>query len=222
MQILGHWFWYFINDIVECCLQGSCFYFLWSDLTYTCRKNGNNKRIECLSNDSTVLISVLLCLCKSSILSITTISFRLSTDETRCCRWLFLIENFLPSTLNFAVCHHSCRWEVVKKLLSTAKSNRFVFTFSKEKTRRRDFSDRQLFLIDNTKYVSVLLLSTRKYDRWRFVILDIVNSLSSIQALSFGENEVGKFCVLQIFGAQCVKTLIDHKKSSTTSCLVCR
>ena len=27
-------------------------------------KNGNNKRIECLSNDSTVFISVLLCLCK--------------------------------------------------------------------------------------------------------------------------------------------------------------
>ena len=48
--------------------------------------------------------------------------------------------------------------------------------------------------------------------------LDKVNSLSSIQALSFGENEVGKFCVLQIFGAPCVKTLIDHKKSSTTNC----
>ena len=27
-------------------------------------KNGNNKRIECLSNDSTILISVPLCLCK--------------------------------------------------------------------------------------------------------------------------------------------------------------
>ena len=27
-------------------------------------KNDNNKRIECLSNDSTVLISVPLCLCK--------------------------------------------------------------------------------------------------------------------------------------------------------------
>ena len=27
-------------------------------------KSGNSKRIECLSNDSTVLISVLLCLCK--------------------------------------------------------------------------------------------------------------------------------------------------------------
>ena len=47
--------------------------------------------------------------------------------------------------------------------------------------------------------------------------LDKVNSLSSIQALSFGENEVGKFCVLQIFGAPCFKTLIDHKKSSTTN-----
>ena len=45
-----------------------------------------------------------------------------------------------------------------------------------------------------------------------------VNSLSSIQATSFGENQVGKFCVLQIFGAPCVKTLIDHKKSSTTNC----
>ena len=44
--------------------------------------------------------------------------------------------------------------------------------------------------------------------------LDKVNSLSSIQALSFGENEVGKFCVL---GASCVKTLIDHKKSSTAN-----
>ena len=27
-------------------------------------KNGNDERIECLSNDSTVLISVVLCLCK--------------------------------------------------------------------------------------------------------------------------------------------------------------
>ena len=27
-------------------------------------KNGNNKRMECLSNDSAALISVLLCLCK--------------------------------------------------------------------------------------------------------------------------------------------------------------
>ena len=27
-------------------------------------KSGNSKRIECLSNDSTVLISGLLCLCK--------------------------------------------------------------------------------------------------------------------------------------------------------------
>ena len=40
---------------------------------------------------------------------------------------------------------------------------------------------------------------------------DKVNSLSSIKALSFGENEVGKFCVLQIFGVPCVETLIDHK-----------
>ena len=27
-------------------------------------KSGNSKRIECLSNDSAVLVSVLLCLCK--------------------------------------------------------------------------------------------------------------------------------------------------------------
>ena len=27
-------------------------------------KSGNSKRIECLSSDSTVLVSVLLCLCK--------------------------------------------------------------------------------------------------------------------------------------------------------------
>ena len=46
--------------------------------------------------------------------------------------------------------------------------------------------------------------------------LDKVNSLSSIKALSFGENEEGKFCVLQIFGAPCVKTLIDHKLWSIT------
>ena len=38
-------------------------YFLRSDLTILVEKNGNNERIECLSNDSTVLISV-LCLCK--------------------------------------------------------------------------------------------------------------------------------------------------------------
>ena len=48
--------------------------------------------------------------------------------------------------------------------------------------------------------------------------LDKVNSLSSIQAVFLGENDVGKFCVLQIFGAPCVKTLIDHKKLSTTNC----
>ena len=51
--------------------------------------------------------------------------------------------------------------------------------------------------------------------------LDKINCLSSIQVLSFGENEVGKFCVLQIFGAPCVKTLIDNKKLLTISCLVC-
>ena len=28
----------FIDDIVECCLQGSCSSFLRSDLTYSCRK----------------------------------------------------------------------------------------------------------------------------------------------------------------------------------------
>ena len=39
-------------------------YFLRSDLTILVEKNGNNKRIECLSNDSAVLISVLLCFCK--------------------------------------------------------------------------------------------------------------------------------------------------------------
>ena len=176
------------------------------------------------------------------------------------------------------------------------------FSLFKRENASTRFSDPQLFLIDNTKYVSVLLLSTRKYDRWRFVIfvfvvfsldpdsklcssagpvrfqnvclsrchgifyrrntikqceefnctkrseacqkeighrccnflfssstfdfyagailktLDKVNSLSSIQALSFGENEVGKFCVLQILGAPCVKTLIDHKKPWTTNC----
>ena len=39
-------------------------YFLQSDLTYFRKKNDDNKRIECLSNDSTIFISVLLCLCK--------------------------------------------------------------------------------------------------------------------------------------------------------------
>ena len=40
---------------------------LWnaaSDLTILVKKSGNCKRIECLSNDSTVFISVLLRLCK--------------------------------------------------------------------------------------------------------------------------------------------------------------
>ena len=40
------------------------FYFLQSDLLILVEKSGNTKRIECLSNDSTVLISVLLGLCK--------------------------------------------------------------------------------------------------------------------------------------------------------------
>ena len=39
-------------------------YFLQSDLTYLVKKNGNNKITECLSNDSTVFISVLSSLCK--------------------------------------------------------------------------------------------------------------------------------------------------------------
>ena len=41
-------------------------YFLLSrfKLPILVEKNGNNKRIERLSNESTVLISVLLCLCK--------------------------------------------------------------------------------------------------------------------------------------------------------------
>ena len=57
--------------------------FFQSDLTYSCKKNGNNKRIECLSNDSTVLISVLLCLCKGSILNITA-SFFILTSFYHC------------------------------------------------------------------------------------------------------------------------------------------
>ena len=39
-------------------------YFLDSDLSYSCKKNGKNKRIDCLSNDSAILISVLLCMYK--------------------------------------------------------------------------------------------------------------------------------------------------------------
>ena len=39
-------------------------YFLQSDLTCSCKNIGNNKRIECLSDDSTIFISVLLYLCK--------------------------------------------------------------------------------------------------------------------------------------------------------------
>ena len=42
-------------------------YFLRSNLTILVEKNGNNKRIECLSNDSTVPISVLLCLSITAI-----------------------------------------------------------------------------------------------------------------------------------------------------------
>ena len=45
-----------------CRAQVSCF--LQSDLTHSCKKNGDNKRKECLSNDSTIFISILLCLCK--------------------------------------------------------------------------------------------------------------------------------------------------------------
>ena len=48
--------------------------FVQSNLTYSCRKNSNNKRIDCLSNDSTVFISILLCFATSSILSITAVS----------------------------------------------------------------------------------------------------------------------------------------------------
>ena len=43
------------------------------------------------------------------------------------------MDDVLSSTLNFAVCSQSCRWEIVRKLLSTTESNRFVLA-SKEKT----------------------------------------------------------------------------------------
>ena len=49
-------------------------YFLQSDLTYSCKKNGNNKKIGCLSNDSTVLFLFYYACVTSSILSITGIN----------------------------------------------------------------------------------------------------------------------------------------------------
>ena len=80
-----------------------------------------------------------------------------------------------------------------------------------------------IFYRRNTKYpfLTYFLFNSSTFNFHVGAILktlDKVNSLSSIQTFSFGENEVGKFCVLQIFGAPCVKTLIDHKKSSTTNC----
>ena len=51
-------------------------YFLQSNLTYSCKKNGsNNKRTECLSNDfQPIFISVHYACAKSSIFSTTAIS----------------------------------------------------------------------------------------------------------------------------------------------------
>ena len=44
---------------------GLLFFIFFSQiLPVLVEENGNNKRIECFSNDSTVLISVPLCLCK--------------------------------------------------------------------------------------------------------------------------------------------------------------
>ena len=45
-------------------------YFLQSDLTCSCNNNGNNKRIECLSNDYSVFILFYYACAKSSKLSI--------------------------------------------------------------------------------------------------------------------------------------------------------
>ena len=39
-------------------------FFVFFSIPILVKKNGNYKRKECLSNDSTVFISVLLCLCK--------------------------------------------------------------------------------------------------------------------------------------------------------------
>ena len=42
------------------------------------------------------------------------------------------VDDLLSLTPDFSMSHQSCRREVVKKLLSTTKSNRFVFNFKKE------------------------------------------------------------------------------------------
>ena len=47
---------------------------------YSCKKNGNSKRTECFSNDSTVVISVLSCLCKGTMLPITAVSLSILTS----------------------------------------------------------------------------------------------------------------------------------------------
>ena len=44
---------------------GLLFLILFSQiLPILVKKDGNNKRMECLSNDSTIFLSILLCLCK--------------------------------------------------------------------------------------------------------------------------------------------------------------
>ena len=65
-------------------------------------KNGSNKRIECLSNDSTVLISVLFYICaKSSILSFTAISLSCISVV------LFDFNSILPLWIIFSILRSS-------------------------------------------------------------------------------------------------------------------
>ena len=136
-------------------------------------------------------------------------ALRLSTDETRCCRWLFLINDFLPSTLNFALCHQSCRREVLKK----QKVIDSFSLFERENASTR-FSDRQLFLIDNTKYVSVLLLSRRKYDRWRFVIFVFPG------LLYFHPIQIPNSAALQAWSSFKMSAFHDAMESSTEETLL--
>ena len=62
-------------DIVECCLQGSLFLIFFSEIQLILvGKNGNNKRIECLSMIPQFSFPFYYACAKSSILSITAIS----------------------------------------------------------------------------------------------------------------------------------------------------
>ena len=76
----------------------------------------------------------------------------------------FLIDDF---AVDAKFCRVSSKLSMIRCEKNCCRQQKVIDSFSlfKRENASTRFSDGQLFLIDNTKYVSLLLLSTRKYDR---------------------------------------------------------